>query len=111
MNQFELFCLIFFYLDTQWEETKDEGLGDYLGDMNPFLFKDIGSADPAVYSDFCKIITEPITVENSLALAKKYIASLNDETVAAAFATLDPQEWLECTEEYLQMDHKGKDVQ
>ena len=108
MNKFELFSLIFFYLDTQWEENKDEVLGEYLGDMNPFLFKDIGSADPAVYSDFCKVITEPITVENSLELAKKYIASLNNETVTTAFRTIDPQEWFECTEEYLQMEHKGK---
>lgn len=110
MNKFELFSLIFFYLDTQWEENKDEVLGEYLGDMNPFLFKDIGSADPAVYSDFCKVIAEQITVENSLELAKKYIESLDNETVATAFGTIDPQEWLECTVEYLQMEHKGKDA-
>lgn len=109
MNQFELFSLIFLYLEAQWEETKDELFGDFLSSMNPFWFANIGSAVPHVYHDFCKIINEPITVENSLQLAKKYIASLNDEAVSNAFGKVDPQEWVDCTAEYLAMDHKGKD--
>ena len=108
MNQFELFTLIFLYLDFQWKQTQDETLRLFLSDMNPFLFADIGSAVTCVYHDFCNIIQEPITIENSLQLAKKYIASLNDEVIFNAFSTIDPEEWFFNVEEYLATDHKGK---
>ena len=43
MNKFELFCLIFFALDNEWDKTQNEELGNYLSDANPFLFADIGN--------------------------------------------------------------------
>ena len=41
MNQFELFCMIFYVLDAAWDETKDPELGNFLSGANPFLFSDI----------------------------------------------------------------------
>ena len=32
---------------------------DFLSSMNPFWWGDIGSADPAIYADFCSLISEP----------------------------------------------------
>lgn len=37
MNKFELFCLIYFALDSEWDKTQNEELGNYLSDANPFF--------------------------------------------------------------------------
>ena len=68
MNKFELFCMIFFALDADWDETKDSTIGEYLSSANPFLFEDTGSADPAVFDQFCNNVPDNIVVclnENS----------------------------------------------
>lgn len=52
MSRFELFCMIFYVLDTEWNETKDAQLGGCLSGADPFLFKEACSADPAVYDTF-----------------------------------------------------------
>ncbi|MCQ2462306.1 MAG: hypothetical protein MJ177_02735, partial [Clostridia bacterium] len=48
-----------------WDDTKDTIVGEYLSSANPFLFTDIGSADPSVFAHFCKVIDDNITVANS----------------------------------------------
>lgn len=30
MNQFELFCMVFYVLDADWDDTKDAAVGEYL---------------------------------------------------------------------------------
>ena len=52
MNKFELFCMVFYVLDADWDETKDIIVGEYLSGANPFLFADIGSADPTIFIHF-----------------------------------------------------------
>ena len=59
--------------------------GEYLSGANPFLFADIGSADPAVFTHFCEVVTDNITVANSYSLAQKYINDLNNESITKAF--------------------------
>ena len=110
MNKFELFCMIFFVLDAEWDETKDQELGSFLSSANPFLFKDIGSAVPWVYSEFCQMIPEKITVENSYGIALEYIKSLHNNVVSKAFSTIDKKEWIECVNDYLSEEHKGSDL-
>ena len=39
MNQFELFCMVYYVLDAEWDESKDAQLGDFLSRANPFLFE------------------------------------------------------------------------
>ena len=85
MNKFELFCMIFFALDADWDETKDSTIGEYLSSANPFLFEDIGSADSSVYSDFCNCISEPILIESSYSEAVKYLKSLGNQKIVDAF--------------------------
>ena len=85
MNKFELFCMIFFALDADWDETKDSTIGEYLSSANPFLFEDIGSADSSVYSDFCNCISEPISIESSYSEAVKYLKSLGNQKIVDAF--------------------------
>ena len=49
INKFELYCMVFYVLDTEWDENKNPQLGEFLSGANPFLFDDIGSADPTIY--------------------------------------------------------------
>lgn len=109
MNKFELFCMIFYVLDADWDETQDTAVGEYLSGANPFLFSDIGSADPAVFSHFCEVIDEDITVENSLSLAKKYIAGLNNCSISKAFTSISEEDWNDSVCDYLSQAHKGQE--
>ena len=107
MSPFELFFIIYFVLDAEWDDTKDEWLGQFLSEASPFTFAENESADPAVYADFKRKITEPITLENSFVLAKRYIDSLRDATILEAFSWIDESEWRDCASEYLAKEHKG----
>ena len=114
MNRFELFTLVFYWLDVYYEDSTDERVITQISDMNPFLWKDISSADPAVYIEFCEFIGDrEITVENSLEIAKEYVASIDYADMTAAFDDLsdeDVKRWLTGCEEYLLYDHKGEDA-
>lgn len=107
MSSFELFCLIFYALDAAWDESRDPQLGEYLSSANPFLFGDIGSAEPSVYLEFCHETVEPITLENSFDLANRYIKGLDNAAVTKAFSDIDRTEWMDCAEGYLTNPHKG----
>lgn len=102
MNQFELFCMIFYVLDAEWDETHDPALADFLSGANPFLFSDMGSADPAVYQHFCEIIRGPVDMEESFQKAQEYISALHDPSVTDAFRRMDEKEWIACAKDYLQ---------
>lgn len=111
MNKFELFSLIFFALDAQWDNTPNDALGDYLSDANPFLFTDIGSADSACYDDFCKFVSKNnIELKNSYKIAKNYVENLDIVDVAEAFAKTDETQWLAAAKKYLSSPHKGEDL-
>lgn len=107
MNKFELFCMIFYVLDAEWDETKDMQLGEYLSAANPFLFDDIGSADPAVYADFCATVTEPIRIEDSYDIACNYVNKNDNAAVRTAFSSIEKKDWLEFVQDYLSREHKG----
>lgn len=107
MNKFELYCMIYYVLDAEWDENKNEELGKFLSSANPFQFKDIGSADPLIYKEFCKKIPDTITPDSSYECAIKYVNSLESKDVKTAFLTVDREEWDECLKEYLSQEHKG----
>ena len=108
MNKYELFTMIFFVLDKYWDENKNEELGQFLSNMNPFMFEDVGSAIPDVYENFCKIIDDKdIKMENSFEIAKMYINSLDANSVTNAFGWIDEEEWKAACADYLDEPHKG----
>jgi len=106
MKKYELFVMVFYALDHEWDQIRGQELGDFLSDMDPFLFDDEGSADPAVYSHFCRVIDEPVTKENSFALARKYIDSVGKSFVRDAFLKISMSLWDECLDAYLSSEHK-----
>ena len=111
MNKFELYCMIYYVLDAEWDESKNPELGEFLSGANPFLFADIGSADPTVYTHFCDNISGEITVENSYGIASEYITGLGSEVISAAFFTIDEDDWIESVKDYLSQDYKGRILQ
>ena len=114
MNKFELFTIVFYWLDAYYDDSTDDRLINQLSDMNPFIWKDIGSADPAVYIEFCEFVGDrEITIENSLDIAKEYVESIDYADMTAAFDDLsdeDIKRWMAGCEEYLSSDHKGADA-
>ena len=56
MNKFELFTLIYFWLDHYYIESSDDKILNFLSEMNPFLWEEAGSADPALYEEFSVFI-------------------------------------------------------
>lgn len=110
MNRFELYCMVFYVLDAEWDDNHSEKLGEFLSAANPFLFADIGSADPAIYADFCKKVSERIPIEHSFAVASSYVATLDNADISYAFSSIDQNEWDESVREYLSSEHKGSDI-
>lgn len=55
---------LFIVLEELYEKTKNNSLGALLGSMDPNLFLESNSADPAAYEDFCECLNE--CLNNSL---------------------------------------------
>ena len=110
MNSFELFCLIFYALDSVWDTSKNEELGNYLSNANPFLFKDIGSANPDVYEHFKKIIPGQISLEDSFDLAVRYTETLESRSISKALQSIGNSRWVEGAKAYLSSPHKGDNI-
>lgn len=107
INKFELFCMIYYVLDIAWDKSKNMKLERFLTGANPFLFKDLSSADPAVYGDFCEKIPNIIMIKNSYSVAKDYVESLNNTDVYLSFLAVDEEEWIKGIKKYLSKPHKG----
>ena len=111
MNRFELFCLIFFALDAQWDNTPNEALGDFLSSANPFLFAEIGSAIPEIYETFCSTVqNNSIELNASYGIAKFYIERLAVPAITEAFLKIDETQWLTAARKYLSTPHKGENL-
>jgi len=58
MNIYKSFVYMFYALDAIYDENPNDELGNYLSGLNPFLFDDEGSADPAEYEEFKEAYAE-----------------------------------------------------
>lgn len=105
MKKFDLYCIIFYALDSVWDITRSENLGNFLSSANPFLFVGNDSADPSVYSNFNKIVPEKIEAARSFEIAKRYIHSLNNAYVSKAFDEITEDEWNNAVSDYLSSRH------
>ncbi|MCR4567699.1 MAG: DUF1033 family protein [Pseudobutyrivibrio sp.] len=112
MNEFELFTLIYFVLDSYYDSDEcDDYINTVISDMGPFTFSDIGSADRSVFENFKKFIDgRKITIDNSFSLAKDYVKTITYADVTPAFEDMTEERWKEGCEEYLAQPHKGMDL-
>lgn len=99
--KFDLFCMIYYLLDSWYEHNTDEKLGNYLSDANPFVFDGEGSADPTVYDEFCKIIPQTIDIATSYDMAMNYIKGLNIGERFKSGNIIKEDEWLNAFSDYL----------
>lgn len=110
MNEFELFTMIYFALDAYYEKDIDDPfINTVLSDMNPFVWADIGSADPAMYSEYLDFLGgRAITLENSLNIARDYVKTIDFADVTAALDEMAEDEWMDYCKKYLSEPHKGE---
>lgn len=106
MTKFELYCLIYYALDSIWDDTKDIELGQFLSSANPFLFNEKGSADEDIYNQFKNTISNSVSIDNSYLLAKEYVKSLGINNVYTSFENITNDKWIECAKNYLSSPHK-----
>lgn len=110
VNKFELFSMIYYALNHYWKENKSEELTSFLSDMNPFLFDDIGSAVPSVYTKYSLLVNEDISIDNSFSIACKYVKSLGLQAVTDAFACVGEDDWKARCVKYMSSNHKGQNI-
>ena len=101
--------MIFYALDLYYEEKPTDELGSFLGAMSPFTFREVDSADSAIYTDFCeKIKKNKITVKESRDMAIEYLKSIDDIDLVSPFTNVTETEWIEGCNDYLVQPHKGQ---
>ena len=103
MTKFELFVMIYYALDAYYEENVSEEINNFLSDMCPFTFADEGSADPAIYAEFCDFIkVEEVEIENSFELASKYVEWINLPYVTTGFEWVTKEDWITKSKKYIE---------
>lgn len=109
MNEFELFTMIYFALDAFYgTKIEDVFICTVISDMNPFIRSDIGSADPAMYSEYIDFLNgRTITIDNSLDIAKEYLETIDYADVTDALKDMTTEEWSSYCRKYLAEPHKG----
>ena len=79
-DAYHTFIALYFELEFVYQSqmVKGEGLAEYISEANPFLWDDVGSADPAIWIEFQRGFierfgdAEPDDVE-SLAFVRDYL--------------------------------------
>ena len=76
------------------------------------VFKDkCVSANPAMYSEFCRFLVEQkITLDNSMKIAKEYVKTIGFADVTETFKDMTNEEGLPACKEYSESEHKGSDL-
>ena len=100
LNTYTSFKLLYYALDSIFDETKEEGLGAFCSNMNPFIFTDESSADPATYSNYKKQFEERFNKECSISeayeFAKEYLNKEVDiyaKYAVDAFSRVSLEDW------------------
>ena len=82
MSNFELFTMLFFELDYVFEKqaVKDDALAQYLSEINPFIWEDCSSADPAhFYTGVCDLFLS-VSPRDFATHAQKYLSAPHKNT-------------------------------
>ena len=103
MSIYQIFIFMFYALDAVYDEVPNETLGNYLSGLNPFLFNDEGSADPAEFEQFKTAYNEIFngTTQDAGMLydfCKAYLVKNAPSEVIKAFGQVEKEEWIELFE-------------
>ena len=110
MNTFEFFSLIFLVLNNEWQDCKDEDLGQFLSEMNPYFWQTEDSADPAVYSEFKEFMKDKSIGEDyGYSLVNDYLDTIYYfKNLRKFFSVIDKEYWIESARCLLNQPHKGQ---
>lgn len=112
MTNFELFTLMYFVLDAEYEKDgkTDERLMHYVSELNPFLWDAEDSADPAYFYDFNKFMqNKTIGDDCGYSLIVEFIKT-NDEYyfgMEKYFLKTSVEAFKEAAKRYRAAPHKG----
>lgn len=112
MTNFELFTLMYIILDKENEkhDKSNELLADYVGDLNPFIWKTEDSADPAYFSEFNNFMkNKKIGDDFGYSLIAQFIKT-NDGyySVLEKYFLMTPKDdFIQIAKKYLSEPHKG----
>lgn len=102
LNCYNTFKMLYYTLDNIWDESKDENLGEFCSNMNPFLWKGEGSADPALYSHFKKQFEEKFkdtcSYEEAYNFSKEFLKNEVDiyaKYALEVFEKIPLNDWIE----------------
>ena len=97
MDSFEVFKMIFYALDNQYDNNPSEELGNLLSSMNPFLFKGRGSAISDIFTKFEEMFNNKYkgrcTVEEGYQFAKDYLKTIKNKSAEEAFQNVSLEDW------------------
>ena len=101
MNRHDIFVMMYFTLETYWEDNKTDTLGNLCSELNPFLFKDRKSADPAYWTIFCKKYTDKqYSTSEGYTIAKEYVKSLDNAEATKAMEHISLELWEKAFDKY-----------
>lgn len=96
MSVYDMFIMMYYALDAEYEEHPSETLELFLSDANPFIFKGEGSADPSVYARFKEAYKKYGSDDyEGFSFVFEFIQNECPEAVRKAFAGLNKSEWVE----------------
>lgn len=106
MTIFQLFCLMYKAFDTV-ENHADFSFEDFLSDMDPYIWNDEGSADPAEYEEFFAFMKDKTIGDDfGYSLVTAYISCIErcyvDRPLTDYFA-VSKQKWIDMAKEYLSL--------
>jgi len=104
MNIHKSFVFMFYALDAIYDENPNEELGNYLSGLNPFLFDDEGSADPAEYEGFRKAYENyfgdrAVDASDIYEFCKEYLTKNAPQKAVEAFSQIEKSDWIASFEE------------
>ena len=106
----QAYLSMFDALDAAWDERQTERLRTFLSESNPHLWRDGGSADPAVFADFSasfeKSAGAGASPESALDFVHRYLEGQNEEyswekgdLVESFDSVVIPELWAQAIEE------------
>ena len=99
MNIYKSFVYMFYALDAIYDENPNDELGNYLSGLNPFLFDDESSADPAEYEEFKEAYAEQFgdkepTTSEIYEFCRGYLSKNAPQKAIEAFDEFEKDDWI-----------------
>ena len=101
----QIFKTMFLALNKEWEKEKDEGLGLYLSEADPFVTGN-DSVDPVVFEDFNLAFKKYGSYdEYGYSFIQRYLEELDSYygDIKQFFSRIDKQQYLTDSEKYSSM--------